>query len=98
MAIGSGSDVAIGAADLTLVNGDPASIADAVLLSRATLRHVIHTREPTWAFGYNVIAIPLRGASATSTRCSRPGDGRQLAGGGVQQPPAAPVPCQPPGD
>jgi len=57
MAIGSGSDVAIGAADLTLVNGDPASIADAVLLSRATLR-TIHANL-TWAFGYNVIAIPL---------------------------------------
>jgi P-type Cu+ transporter len=57
MAIGTGSDVAIGAADLTLVNGDPASIADAVLLSRATLR-TIHANL-TWAFGYNVIAIPL---------------------------------------
>jgi P-type Cu+ transporter len=57
MAIGTGSDVAIGAADLTLVNGDPASIADAVLLSRATLR-TIHVNL-TWAFGYNVIAIPL---------------------------------------
>jgi Cu+-exporting ATPase len=57
MAIGSGSDVAIGAADLTLVNGEPASIADAVLLSRATLR-TIHANL-TWAFGYNVIAIPL---------------------------------------
>jgi P-type Cu+ transporter len=57
MAIGNGSDVAIGAADLTLVNGDPASIADAVLLSRATLR-TIHANL-TWAFGYNVIAIPL---------------------------------------
>ena len=57
MAIGTGSDVAIGAADLTLVNGDPASIADAVLLSRTTLR-TIH-ENLTWAFGYNVIAIPL---------------------------------------
>jgi P-type Cu+ transporter len=57
MAIGTGSDVAIGAADLTLVNGEPSSIADAVLLSRATLR-TIHANL-TWAFGYNVIAIPL---------------------------------------
>jgi P-type Cu+ transporter len=57
MAIGTGSDVAIGAADLTLVNGDPASIADALLLSRATLR-VIHANL-TWAFGYNLVAIPL---------------------------------------
>jgi len=57
MAIGTGSDAAIGAADLTLVNGDPASIADAVLLARATL-HTIH-KNLTWAFGYNVVAIPL---------------------------------------
>jgi len=57
MAIGSGSDVAIGAADLTLVNDDPAGIADAVLLSRATLRTI--QANLTWAFGYNVIAIPL---------------------------------------
>jgi P-type Cu+ transporter len=57
MAIGTGSDVAIGAADLTLVGGDPASIADAVLLSRATLRTI--QANLTWAFGYNLIAIPL---------------------------------------
>jgi P-type Cu+ transporter len=57
MAIGTGSDAAIGAADLTLVNGDPASIATAVLLSRATLR-TIHANL-AWAFAYNVIAIPL---------------------------------------
>ncbi len=57
MAIGTGSDAAIGAADLTLVSGDPASIADAVLLSRATLRTI--RANLTWAFGYNVIAIPL---------------------------------------
>jgi P-type Cu+ transporter len=57
MAIGTGSDVAIGAADLTLVRGDPSAIADAVLLSRATLR-TIHANL-TWAFGYNIIAIPL---------------------------------------
>jgi len=57
MAVGTGSDIAIGAADLTLVSGDPASIADAVLLSRATLRTI--RANLTWAFGYNVIAIPL---------------------------------------
>ncbi len=57
MAIGTGTDAAIGAADLTLVSGDPASIADAILLARATLR-VIHLNL-AWAFGYNVIVIPL---------------------------------------
>jgi Cu+-exporting ATPase len=57
MAIGTGTDVAIGAADLTLVSGDPAGIADAIGLARAT-RTVIRANLG-WAFGYNVIAIPL---------------------------------------
>ena len=57
MAIGTGTDAAIGAADLTLVSGDPASIADAILLARATLR--IIRANLAWAFGYNVVVIPL---------------------------------------
>jgi Cu+-exporting ATPase len=57
MAVGTGTDAAIGAADLTLVRGDPGSIADAVQLARATVA-VIRTNLG-WAFGYNVIAIPL---------------------------------------
>jgi P-type Cu+ transporter len=57
MAAGTGADAAIGAADLTLVNGDPAAIADALELARATMT-VIRVNL-TWAFGYNVIAIPL---------------------------------------
>jgi P-type Cu+ transporter len=56
MAVGTGTDVAIGAADLTLVSGDPAAIADAVQLARAAMT-VIRTNLG-WAFGYNVIAIP----------------------------------------
>jgi Cu+-exporting ATPase len=57
MAIGTGTDVAIGAADLTLVSGDPAAIADAVRLARATI--TVIRANLGWAFGYNVIAIPL---------------------------------------
>jgi len=57
MAVGTGTDAAIGAADLTLVSGDPAAIADAVQLARAAMT-VIRTNL-AWAFGYNVIAIPL---------------------------------------
>jgi Cu+-exporting ATPase len=57
MAIGTGTDVAIGAADLTLVSGDPVAIADAVQLARAAMT-VIRVNLG-WAFGYNVIAIPL---------------------------------------
>jgi Cu+-exporting ATPase len=57
MAIGAGTDAAIGAADLTLVSGDPLSIVAAVKLARATMT-VIRTNL-AWAFGYNLVAIPL---------------------------------------
>jgi len=57
MAIGTGTDVAIGAAGLTLMTGDPRSIADAVQLARATLRVI--RANLIWAFGYNLIAIPV---------------------------------------
>jgi Cu+-exporting ATPase len=57
VAVGTGTDAAIGAADLTLVNGDPEGIADAIALARATMS-VIHGNL-AWAFGYNVVAIPL---------------------------------------
>ena len=56
MAAGTGTDAAIGAADLTLVNGDPNTIAEALLLARATL--TVIRGNLVWAFGYNVIAIP----------------------------------------
>jgi len=57
MATGTATDAAIGAADLTLVSGDPAAIADAVQLARATM--TVIRANLAWAFGYNVIAIPL---------------------------------------
>jgi P-type Cu+ transporter len=57
MAIGSGTDVAIGAADITLVGGDLRAAARAIRLARSTL-HVIHANL-AWAFGYNLVAIPL---------------------------------------
>ena len=57
MATGSGTDVAIGAADITLVSGDPRDVAEAMLLARATLRAI--RANLSWAFGYNLIAIPL---------------------------------------
>jgi Cu+-exporting ATPase len=57
MAVGTGSDAAIGAADLTLVSGDPGAIADALQLARAVL--AISRSNLIWAFGYNFAAIPL---------------------------------------
>jgi Cu+-exporting ATPase len=57
MAIGAGTDAAIGAADLTLVAGDPASAADAIQLARATV--AVIRGNLALAAGYNLIAIPL---------------------------------------
>jgi P-type Cu+ transporter len=60
LAIGTGTDVAIEASDLTLVSGDLRSAADAIRLSRATLRTI--QQNLGWAFGYNVAALPLAAA------------------------------------
>jgi Cu+-exporting ATPase len=60
LAMGTGTDAAIEASDLTLVRGDLRVAADAVRLSRSTLR-TIHGNL-FWAFGYNVAALPLAAA------------------------------------
>ncbi|WP_460779041.1 heavy metal translocating P-type ATPase [Microlunatus antarcticus] len=57
IAMGTGTDAAIEAADLTLVRGDLRQAADAVRLSRATLRTI--RGNLFWAFAYNVAALPL---------------------------------------
>ncbi len=57
MALGSGTDVAISAADLLLLRDDLAVIPEAISLARATLSVI--RRNLAWAFGYNVAAIPL---------------------------------------
>jgi P-type Cu+ transporter len=57
LSIGTGTDVAIEASDLTLVSGDLRAASDAIRLSRATLRTI--KQNLGWAFGYNVAAIPL---------------------------------------
>jgi P-type Cu+ transporter len=60
IAIGTGTDVAIEASDLTLVSGDLLGAPDAIRLSRATLRTI--KQNLGWAFGYNVAALPLAAA------------------------------------
>ena len=60
LAMGTGTDAAIEASDLTLVRGDLRVAADAVRLSRTTLRVI--KSNLFWAFGYNVAALPLAAA------------------------------------
>ncbi|MFI9569342.1 heavy metal translocating P-type ATPase [Streptomyces rishiriensis] len=57
IAMGTGTDVAIGAADVTLVRGDIEALADAVRLARRTLGTI--RANLVWAFGYNVVTVPL---------------------------------------
>ena len=60
IAMGTGTDVAIEASDLTLVRGDLRVAGDAIRLSRRTLRTI--KTNLFWAFGYNVAALPLAAA------------------------------------
>jgi P-type Cu+ transporter len=60
LSIGTGTDVAIEASDLTLVSGDLRAAVDAIRLSRGTLRVI--KQNLGWAFGYNFAALPLAAA------------------------------------
>jgi Cu+-exporting ATPase len=75
LALGTGTDVAIEASDLTLVSGDLRAAVDAIRLARRTLRTI--KGNLFWAFAYNVAAIPLAVAgllspivAATAMACS----------------------------
>ncbi|MFD2444387.1 heavy metal translocating P-type ATPase [Bacillus sp. CGMCC 1.16607] len=57
MAIGTGTDVAMEAADITLIRGDLNSIADAIFMSKKTIRNI--RQNLFWAFGYNTLGIPI---------------------------------------
>ena len=60
LAMGTGTDVAIEASDITLVRGDLRAAVDAIRLSRATLRTI--KTNLFWAFAYNIAALPLAAA------------------------------------
>lgn len=57
MAIGTGTDVAMEAADITLMRGDLESIPDAIYISRMTMRNI--KQNLFWALGYNTLGIPI---------------------------------------
>ncbi len=57
IAIGTGTDIAIEASDITLMRGDPTSVVDALALARSSLR--IMKQNLFWAFVYNTIGIPV---------------------------------------
>ncbi|MFV2045872.1 heavy metal translocating P-type ATPase [Metabacillus sp. YM-086] len=57
MAIGTGTDVAMEAADITLIRGDLNSIADAIFMSKKTIRNI--KQNLFWAFAYNSLGIPI---------------------------------------
>lgn len=60
LAIGAGTDVAIGAADIIVVRDDLSAVVDSLALARATLRTI--KGNMVWAFGYNIAAIPIAAA------------------------------------
>jgi len=57
IAVGTGTDIAVEASDVTLMRGDPRSIAAAIALSRRTMRTM--RQNLFWALVYNVIGIPV---------------------------------------
>ena len=97
MAVGTGTDVAIESADITLISGSLAGIGTAIRLSRRTYRTIVENL--FWAFGYNVLMIPLAafgilppiaaGAAMAASSVSVVGNALRLAGFTPPSPPAA---------
>ena len=94
IAMGSGSDVAIEASDLTVVRRidggtDLRGAADAVALARSTLRTI--KANLVWAFGYNVAMIPIAAAGLISPMLAAAAMALSSAVRRRQQPPAVPL-------
>ena len=86
-AIGAGSDIAIEAADITLIRSDLNAVVDAILLSRATLAKI--RQNLFFAFAYNVLGIPLAALGTAEPGDCRRGDGGELGIGRRQRAVAA---------
>ena len=90
LAMGTGTDVAIEASDLTLVRGDLTAAVDAIRLSRRTLG--IIQGNLFWAFAYNVAALPLAAAGLLNPMIAGAAMACLVGLRGGQQPAAAPLP------
>ena len=89
LALGTGTDVAITAADVIVLRDDLGAVPDAIALARATLATI--RGNLAWAFGYNIAAIPLAAAGFAQPAHRGGGDGRVVGVRGGQQCAAATV-------
>ena len=93
LALGSGTDVAICAADMILLRDDLGAVPDAIALARATFRTI--RRNLAWAFCYNVLAIPLAAVGLLNPLVAAATMTLFLGLRGLEQP--APAPLRRPG-